>query len=140
VASKIALHAILGVRKHVVMRVIIARPIVVIDGLLAVVVGKDPVVADVVPLFNDAGGPRCHISDINLSIPAVERAVVSALATGVEQHVERYVVAATEAIVEVDTSTRTVEESRNRSHNKSETVIHRSNLRAETTVGRTCSP
>lgn len=94
VATKIRLEAVTAIRRtrggrdeDIIMRVVESRPIVIVNGHAGVVVGQNPVVADSVILFHHGGLTVSPVINVYLTVPAVKRAVIRALAAKIEEHI-----------------------------------------------------
>lgn len=110
VTSKIVLHTPTTVDEEVVVGVIKTTPIIIIDILLRAIVVDEKIVVDFPPLHDHARFTCSHSGQKGLTIPRVERPVVTGFPAGGEDEVMADLVTAAKTVVSVDTSSRAVEE------------------------------
>merc|ERR1712025_1117120 len=92
------------------MGLVVGTAVVVVNAFLRRVIVEEEVVVDLAPSHTQAGRSVVYCGEVGLAVPRVERAMIARFSACGEHEVGVQIVATTEAIVEIDTGPRPVEE------------------------------
>eukprot|EP00048_Salpingoeca_helianthica_P015010 m.224628 g.224628 ORF g.224628 m.224628 type:complete len:408 (+) comp16516_c0_seq1:98-1321(+) len=110
VAAEVILHAAVSIHKHVVVRLVVGRAVVVVHSLLPVIIAHKEIIAQLIVSLDDAGRAVTHLRHIHLAVPAVEGPVVARLHDGVEEKIALEQRPASKAVIEINAGAGAVEE------------------------------